>query len=47
MAYREKVVVVKKAPTSKYYIETMFDVDVMFISICFLILYTIKKLDSD
>ena len=47
MAYMEKVVVVKRAPTSQYYIAGMFDGDVIFISICFLILYTIKKLDSD
>ena len=42
MECREKVVGVKGEPTSCDYIADMLDGDVIFISICFMIIYRIK-----
>ena len=43
----EKGVGVNREPTSRDYIAGMLDGDVIFISICFMILYKIKNQDAD
>ena len=43
----EKGVGVNREPTSRDYIAGMLDGDVIFVSICFMIIYIIKNLDDD
>ena len=47
MVCGEKVIGVKRSPTSRNYITVIFDGDVMFISNCFMIIYRIKTIDAD
>ena len=47
MVFGGKVVCVKRSPTSRDYIAGMLDGDVIFISICFMILYKLKNQDAD
>ena len=47
MAYGEQVVGVKRAPNSPDCIAGMLNGDIVFISICFMIIYRTNKQDSD